>query len=91
MATATLVQARIDSAVKEKAENYFRLFGLDSATAIRIFFAKVADTGSIPFTIGLDPEDVYDAKIADEAYDEYVKSGYKSSPIENLYKKYEIS
>jgi addiction module RelB/DinJ family antitoxin len=53
MATV-LVQARIDSALKEKTEKYFHAFGMDTATAIRIFFAKVAETGSIPFTIGYD-------------------------------------
>jgi DNA-damage-inducible protein J len=90
MATTTLVQARIEPAIKEKAEKYFHSFGLDTATAIRIYFAKVAETGRIPFSIGLDPEDVYDAKIAEQAYQEYVDSGYKSHPISDLYKKYDL-
>jgi addiction module RelB/DinJ family antitoxin len=91
MKSASLVQARIDNAVKEKAEKYFQAWGIDTATAIRIYFAKVAELGYIPFTIGTDPEeDAHDAKIADEAYEEYVQSGYQSSPIEELYKKYDI-
>jgi DNA-damage-inducible protein J len=89
MATA-LVQARIEPALKEKAEKYFHAFGMDTATAIRIFFAKVAETGMIPFTIGLDPEDVYDAKIAEEAYQEYVDSGYKSRPFPELLKELDL-
>ena len=56
MATTSLVQARIETSIKEKAERYFHSFGIDSATAIRIFFAKVSETGKIPFTIGLDIE-----------------------------------
>lgn len=90
MATTSLVQARIEPAVKEKAEAYFHSFGMDTATAIRIFFAKVAETGSIPFTIGIDAEDVYDAMIGEQAYAEYLASGKKSRPISELYKKYNI-
>jgi addiction module RelB/DinJ family antitoxin len=90
MSSASLIQARIDPALKEKAENYFRAFGMDTATAIRIFFAKVAETGKIPFVIGLEPEDIYDSKLAEKAYEEYEKNSYESYPIENLYKKYGI-
>ncbi|GHT21611.1 hypothetical protein FACS189430_01940 [Bacteroidia bacterium] len=90
MATTTLVQARINPVIKERAEAYFHSFGMDSATAIRIFFAKVAETGSIPFTIGIDDEDVYDAMIGEQAYQEYIDSGKKSRPISELYKKYNI-
>jgi addiction module RelB/DinJ family antitoxin len=89
MATA-LVQARMDSELKEKAEKYFHAFGMDTATAIRIFFAKVAETGSIPFTIGIDNEDAYDAMIGEQAYAEYLENGKKSRPISELYKKYNI-
>jgi addiction module RelB/DinJ family antitoxin len=89
MAT-TLVQARVDTAVKEKVEQYFHSFGMDTATAIRIFFAKVATTGTIPFTIGVDAEDVYDAMIGEQAYAEYVAGGKKSRPIEELLKELEL-
>ncbi|GHV63879.1 hypothetical protein FACS1894199_00830 [Bacteroidia bacterium] len=93
MATA-LVQARIDPIIKEKAEAYFHSFGMDCATAIRIFFAKVSETGRIPFTIGVDDtedaEDAYDAMIGEQAYAEYLASGKKSRPISELYKKYNI-
>lgn len=90
MATAALVQARIDLAIKEKAERYFHSFGIDTATAIRIYFAKVAATGCIPFTIGVDTEDAYDAMIGEQAYEEYLASGKKSRPISELYEKYNI-
>jgi addiction module RelB/DinJ family antitoxin len=90
MATATLVQARIEPAIKEKAEKYFHSFGMDTATAIRIFFAKVAETGRIPFTIGLEAEDVYDSMVAEQAYQEYIDSGKKSKPISNLYEEFGI-
>lgn len=35
-------------------------------------------------------EDEYDLAIADEAYDEYVKSGEKSRPIEELWRELNI-
>jgi addiction module RelB/DinJ family antitoxin len=89
MAT-TLVQARIETSIKEKAENYFNSFGMDTATAVRIFFAKVAETGKIPFQIGLDAEDVYDAKLAEAAYKEYEKSGKVSRPFSEFLKEFDL-
>jgi antitoxin component of RelBE/YafQ-DinJ toxin-antitoxin module len=35
-------------------------------------------------------EDIYDAKSGDEAYEEYVKDGKLSYPIEDLFKKYGV-
>jgi addiction module RelB/DinJ family antitoxin len=90
MQTTSLVQARIESSVKEKAERYFRSFGLDTATAIRIFYAKVAETGRIPFAIGLDPEDINDVKIAEKAYREYEQGEKKSRPFSELLKELEL-
>ncbi|MGC4130346.1 MAG: type II toxin-antitoxin system RelB/DinJ family antitoxin [Bergeyella sp.] len=86
MATTALVQARIEPDLKEKAESYFQSFGMDTATAIRIFFAKVAETGKIPFTIGIEPEDKYDAELAEKSYREYEKNGKKSRPFSELLK-----
>ncbi len=86
MATASLVQARIDPAIKEKAESYFRSFGIDNATAIRIFYAKVAEVGGIPFTIGRETEDLHDTKVAEQAYAEYLANGKKSRPFSELLK-----
>jgi DNA-damage-inducible protein J len=90
MSTTALVQARIEPALKQKAEQYFHAFGMDSATAIRIFYAKVVETGSIPFTIGLSIEDLHDAKIGEQAYREYLDSGKKSRPISELLKELDL-
>lgn len=43
------LQIRLDENLKRKAEKIFRKIGIDTPTAIRIFFAKVTDTGGIPF------------------------------------------
>ena len=34
-------------------------------------------------------EDEYDCIVADEAYDDYVKSGYKSTPAAEFWKEFE--
>jgi addiction module RelB/DinJ family antitoxin len=90
MATSTLVQARMEPALKERAENYFHSFGIDSATAIRMFFTKVVETGRIPFTIGYDVEDLYDVRIAEMAYKDYEESGKKSRPFSELLKELDL-
>jgi hypothetical protein len=35
-------------------------------------------------------EDEYDSRIADEAYEEYLKNGKKSRPIEELWKEVDV-
>lgn len=45
------LQVRLDEKLKRKAEGIFRKIGIDSPTAIRIFFMKVADVGGIPFLL----------------------------------------
>ena len=91
--STTLVQARIDPAIKEKAERYFHSFGIDTATAIRMYFAKVVELERIPFTVGLedeDAEDAYDAMIGEQAYQEYLDSGKKSRPFSELLKELDL-
>jgi DNA-damage-inducible protein J len=84
MATSELVQARMEPALKQKAENYFHSFGIDTATAIRMYFSKVVETGTIPFEIGVSREDWEDAQVAEQAYQEYVDGGKQSRPITEL-------
>jgi antitoxin component of RelBE/YafQ-DinJ toxin-antitoxin module len=76
---ATLRQAEV-CFVRHRAGNIFFYsllsFGIDSATAIRMFFTKVVETGRIPFTIGYDAEDLYGGvRIAEMAYKDYEESG----------------
>ncbi|GEM_PF-4478880 len=95
-----MTQAKIDPNLKKEAEKRFRLFGLDSATATRLFFSKVVQTNRIPFTIGCDPcmkteqspyettpeEDAYDVRAAERAYADYKANGCKSRPFAELLK-----
>lgn len=50
MATKNL-QVRLDDKLKKKAEHIFQEIGLDTPTAIRVFFAKVVAIGGIPFSL----------------------------------------
>ncbi|GHV35752.1 hypothetical protein FACS1894178_6000 [Bacteroidia bacterium] len=59
MAATSLIQAKIDPEIKQKAERCLSAFGIDSATAIRIYFAKIAETGKIPFVVGFEDDDFW--------------------------------
>jgi len=105
MANTALVQAKIDPKLKKEAEKRFSLFGLDSATAIRMFFSKVVQTNRIPFVVGFDAfsegnassyettpeEDANDARVAEQAYAEYQVDGRKSRPFQALVKETGLS
>ena len=52
------IQIRLDENLKKQAEQVFAAVGIDTPTAIRIFFTKVAAVGGIPFTLS-SPEDNY--------------------------------
>lgn len=55
-ANAVKLQVRMDRSLKEEAEEVFAEMGLDTTTAVRIFFTKVARTRSIPFQLKAERE-----------------------------------
>ncbi len=57
MATITKcsVQVRLDESLKKEAETVFENLGVDTPTAIRMFFKKVVATRSIPFSLEENP------------------------------------
>ena len=68
---------RLTEQEKELAESYAKLHSLSVGEAFkRALFEKI--------------EDEYDLKVYDEAYSEYVASGKKSAPIEELWKELDI-
>lgn len=60
------IQVRIDADLSARAERVFRAVGIDTPTAIRMFFVKVAVTGGIPFPVRDDTYDVYSPKELEE-------------------------
>jgi DNA-damage-inducible protein J len=51
MANTALVQVRVEPDLKEIVDNVLADNGLDIPTAVRIYFAKIARTGGIPFDV----------------------------------------
>ena len=85
------IAVKIDNDLGKRAEILFSELGLDLNTAVNIFLTQSLRQERIPFTIGLNDydeayEDFHDAKIADEAYEEYVADGCKSRPISELFR-----
>ena len=63
---------RLSEEEKNLANSYAQLHSMSLAEAFKsALFEKI--------------EDEYDARVADEAHQEYVDSGYKSRPIEELF------
>ncbi|MEO8616230.1 MAG: type II toxin-antitoxin system RelB/DinJ family antitoxin [Luteolibacter sp.] len=54
--SAVKLQVRMDRSLKDEAEGVFAELGLDTTTAIRMFFTKVAKSRSIPFALKAEPE-----------------------------------
>ena len=85
---------KIDENLAKDGQHFFSGLGLDLTTAVNMFIIQSIRQGKIPFTIGYECaineeiEDMIDAKIADEAYEEYVKDGCQSRPMSELYQKY---
>lgn len=51
MATKSSIQVRLDPKLKADAETVLENIGLDTPTAIRIFYRKIVSTRSIPFAL----------------------------------------
>ncbi|MCF4152652.1 type II toxin-antitoxin system RelB/DinJ family antitoxin [Dethiosulfovibrio sp. F2B] len=46
-----LVQAKIDDGIKNEAVEIFQTLGIDTASAIRMFFHSVVNEGGLPFDL----------------------------------------
>ena len=68
---------RLTEEERRLADSYAKIHAISIGEAFkRAFFEKV--------------EDEYDITIAEQAYDEYVKDGKKSRPIDELWKELEL-
>lgn len=45
------IQVRLDEKLKREVEEIFAKIGIDTPTAIRMFFLKVVEVGGIPFSL----------------------------------------
>jgi addiction module RelB/DinJ family antitoxin len=51
MVNSSLVQVRVEPETKKRVENLFRSLGLDTASAVRLFFVQSLEHNGIPFFI----------------------------------------
>jgi DNA-damage-inducible protein J len=51
MAKTTLLRARVESGRKKRAERILGHYGLTPSQAINVFYAKVNETGGLPFDL----------------------------------------
>ena len=51
MTNTTLVQVRVDDALKDKVTHIYDYYGLDLPTAIRIFMKKTVAVNGLPFDL----------------------------------------
>src|SRR4051812_12348157 len=58
------LQVRLDEKLQRRAEKVFKKIGIDTPTAIRVFFTKVADSGGIPFLLQSDDDGYTPKQIA---------------------------
>ncbi|MDO8649597.1 MAG: type II toxin-antitoxin system RelB/DinJ family antitoxin [Candidatus Peregrinibacteria bacterium] len=58
------LQVRLDENLRRRAEKVFKKIGIDTPTAIRVFFTKVADVGGIPFLLQSDEDHFTPKQIA---------------------------
>ena len=54
--TSTL-QVRMDADLRKQAETVFKTLGVDSTTAVRMFYSKVVRTKSIPFDLNVERDE----------------------------------
>jgi len=78
------IQVRVDENLKKTVEQIFDRIGIDTPTAVRMFFKKVALTGGIPFSLR---EDLPDTAFftPEELREAYIES----LDAQNLSKSYE--
>ena len=50
------IQVRVDDGLKAEVDSLFSALGLDTSTAVRMFFAAVLENNGIPFAIKLSRE-----------------------------------
>lgn len=59
MAGNSLVQARIDPEIRDKASEVFARYGLTVSDAVRILLTRAANDGALPMAL-VTPEEAYD-------------------------------
>ena len=75
--SASLLQTRIDTELKDEASKLFDTLGLDMSTAVKIFLKKCVQEGGIPFELKV-RKPVYQSRDGMQAVLELRKSAEKN-------------
>lgn len=80
------IQVRMHKDIKAKAEKIFASVGLDSPTAIRMFFVKVVNIGGIPFELSPEEDHYSEEQLAyiDRLAEEAKKPGNSFGPFDSV-------
>jgi DNA-damage-inducible protein J len=76
MAQTSLLQVRMEPLLKQRAEKLFNEIGIDSSSAVRMFFKQAIVSGGIPFNIQIAPmqeDKKAEAKLAFQRLQKYKK------------------
>ena len=79
----SIINARIEPALKIKAENIFNKTGLSSAQAIRLFYVQVCLNDGLPFMVKIPNKTTQKAM-----YDAEVGKTKKAESIDALFKEF---
>jgi len=84
--TGSVVQVRVDEALKQKASKIYGDLGLDLSSAVRMFFTRSVQVGGIPFSVS--NEKSYDWESAADnllqARKDSVKNGTSGIEIDDI-------
>ena len=91
MANTTAVYARIDTKLKENAEDILAQLGISPSSAIQMFYSKIVLTRGMPFELRLPyPKPTAIGGMTREELDEELEKGWESMQNERLYSAEEV-
>ena len=91
MANTTAVYARIDTKLKENAEDILAQLGISPSSAIQMFYSKIVLTRGMPFELRLPyPKPTAIGGMTREELDAELEKGWESMQNERLYSADEV-
>ena len=91
MANTTAVYARIDTKLKENAEDILAQLGISPSSAIQMFYSKIVLTRGMPFELRLPyPKPTVIGGMTREELDAELEKGWESMQNERLYSAEEV-
>ena len=91
MANTTAVYARIDTKLKENAEDILAQLGISPSSAIPMFYSKIVLTRGMPFELRLPyPKPTAIGGMTREELDAELEKGWESMQNERLYSAEEV-